>query len=77
MSATVPEIISQNNRRFSFRRSIERYKAELGGIPFRVDPDAGPDVLVPIKTFASEMGVTVRTIERRIAEARHAAIAAE
>jgi hypothetical protein len=72
-----PNLIEHGSRRFFFRSGIERYKAKLAGIPFRDDPDAGPDVMVPIKIFALEMGVTVRTIERRIAESRNAAIAAE
>ena len=68
-----PNLIEHGSRRFFFRSGIERYKAELAGIPFRDNPDAGPDVLIPIKIFASEMGVTIRTIERRIEQVRNAA----
>jgi hypothetical protein len=72
-----PNVIEQNGRRYFSRRGIEQYKATLAGIPFRDDPDKGPDFLVPIRVFATEMGVCVRTIGRRIEEARGAAIAAE
>jgi hypothetical protein len=65
-----PNVIEQKGRRFFSRRGIERYKATLAGIPFQDHPDTGPDVLVPIRTFASEMGVCVRTIGRRIEEMR-------
>ena len=66
-----PNVIEQKGRRFFYGRSIERYKATLGGIPFQHDPGAGPDALVR-SAFASEMGVCVRTIERRIEEMRKA-----
>ena len=71
-----PNVIEQKGRRFFSRRSIERYKATLAGIPFQDDPAAGPDVLVPIRAFASEMGVCVRTIGRRIEEMRDGAASA-
>jgi hypothetical protein len=66
-----PNIIQVKCKRFSFRSAIDKYKADLAGIPFHADPDARPDVLVPIKTFAMEMGVCVRTIERWSEEARN------
>jgi hypothetical protein len=66
-----PNIIQVRGKRFAFRSSIERYKAALAGIPFQNDADARPDVLVPIKIFALEMGVCVRTIERWSEEARN------
>lgn len=65
-----PNVIEQKGRRFFSRRGIERYKAMLAGIPFQDDPGDRPDVLVPIRAFASEMGVCVRTIGRRIEEMR-------
>jgi hypothetical protein len=69
-----PNIIQVKGKRFAFRSAIERYKCSLAGTTFR--EDAGPDSLIPIKTFASEMGVTVRTIERWIVDARNAAVTA-
>jgi hypothetical protein len=74
MSATVPEILVLNKRRYAWRSKIERHKAELAGIPFQDRTDA-PDVLVPIKRFAAELGVSVRTVERRIVDARKATAA--
>jgi hypothetical protein len=71
MFAIIPDILELNKRRYAWRSRIERYKAELAGIPFQDRPDA-PDVLVPIKKFAAELGVSVRTVERRIVEARKA-----
>lgn len=70
-----PRVIEQKGRRFFSRRSIEKYKAALAGVPFQADQDTGPDVLIPIRTFASEMGVCVRTIGRRIEKARDQAVA--
>jgi hypothetical protein len=75
-----PNIIQVKRKRFAFRSGIERYKAGLAGIPAPAcaDPGAEPDVLVPIKDFATEMGVCVRTIERWSDEARStSAVAAE
>jgi hypothetical protein len=72
MSATIPDILELNKRRYVWRSRIERYKAELAGIPYH-DRPYSPDVLVPIKKFAAELGVSVRTVERRIVEARKAA----
>ncbi len=72
MSAIIPDILELNKRRYAWRSRIERYKAELAGIPFQGRTDA-PDVLVPIKKFAAELGVSVRTAARRIADARKAA----
>jgi hypothetical protein len=72
-----PNIIQVRGKRFAFRSSIERYKVALAGIPFQKDTHARPDVLVPIKTFATEMGVCVRTIERWSQGARSVAIATE
>jgi hypothetical protein len=69
MLATIPQVFYHGTRRFVSRRAAEKYKAELAGIPFRDDP-AMPDAHVPIKRFAEELGVTVRTIERRIVEQR-------
>jgi hypothetical protein len=71
-----PNIIQVKRKRFSFRSAIDRYKADLAGIPFQADPDARPDVLVPIRDFATEMGVCVRTIERWSEEARSTSAAA-
>jgi hypothetical protein len=65
-----PNVIEQKGRRFFSRRSIEHYKATLAGIPFQDHLGAGPDVLVPIRAFATQMGVCVRTIGRRIEETR-------
>jgi hypothetical protein len=55
MSATIPEILVLNKRRYAWRSKIERHKAELAGIPFH-DRTGAPDVLVPIKKFAAELG---------------------
>jgi hypothetical protein len=66
-----PNVIYQKRNRYFFRSAIERYKADLAGIPFQ--PNTGPDPLVPFKVFAAEMGVCQMTIERRLAEARNAA----
>jgi hypothetical protein len=66
-----PNIIQVKRKRFAFRSAIDQYKARLAGIPVRTDPCAAPDVLVPIRDFATEMGVCVRTIERWSEEARN------
>jgi hypothetical protein len=71
MYATVPRIFRIKERRYFFRSSIERYKCDLAGLPFHAP--ASPDELVPIRKFASELGVSVRTLERRISEASSAA----
>jgi hypothetical protein len=66
VSATIPDIVYQGSRRFVLRSAKDRYIAELAGIPY--DPPPGPDSLIPIKKFAADIGVTVRTVERRVAE---------
>jgi hypothetical protein len=73
-----PNIIQVKRKRFAFRSGIERYKAGLAGIPAPASVDLGVerDVLVPIKDFAMEMGVCVRTIERWSDEARNASAVA-
>lgn len=71
MSAKVPSTVNQNGRRYFWRREIERYKKELAGLPLPEDTPA-PDILVPARQFASELGVCVRTLGRRIAESRSA-----
>jgi hypothetical protein len=75
MSATIPNVVEINKRRYVLRSEIERYKAGLAGIPFQAAAGV-PDVLVPIKKFAAEIGVCVRTVERRLAEANKATEAA-
>ena len=67
MSATIPSIVYQGSRRFVLRSARDKYIADLAGIPY--DPSPGTDVLIPIKRFAADIGVTVRTVERRVAEA--------
>jgi YbbR domain-containing protein len=69
MSATFPAIIEQNKRRFVRRSDVEAYKRALAGLPFEPDPKA-PEMLIPVKQFAAELGVCVRTIGRRIAESK-------
>jgi hypothetical protein len=70
MSATLPSIFRIKERRYFWRSGIERYKADLAGLPFHAP--ASPDELIPIKKFAGELGVCVRTVERRISEASKA-----
>jgi hypothetical protein len=67
MSVRFPLIIEQKGRRFVRRSDAEAYKRALAGLPFETDPNA-PEVLVPMKQFAAELGVCVRTVGRRIAE---------
>jgi hypothetical protein len=74
MSAKVPSSVDQNGRRYFWRSEVERYKKELAGLPFQNDRNT-PDVLIPAKLFAMELGVCVRTLGRRIAESRNAAAA--
>ena len=69
MSPTFPPIVEQKRRRFVRRRDAEKYKHELAGLPFQADPNA-PEVLVPVRVFAGELGLCVRTLGRRIAESR-------
>lgn len=71
MSVIFPLIVQQKGRRFVRRRDAEKYKHELAGLPFR-DETTAPDVLVPLREFASELGLCVRTLGRRIAESRAA-----
>jgi len=68
MSAKFPPVIEQKGRRFVRRSDAEAYKLSLAGLPFEADQNA-PEVLVPVKQFAAELGVCVRTVGRRIAEA--------
>ena len=65
MSANFPPVIEQKGRRFVRRSDAEMYKRQLAGLPFEADPNA-PEVLVPVKQFAAELGVCVRTVGRRI-----------
>jgi hypothetical protein len=69
MSATFPTIVEQKRRRFVRRRDAEKYKHELAGLPFQ-DEATAPEVLVPLRVFAGELGLCVRTLGRRIAESR-------
>ena len=69
MSAQFPHVIEQKGRQFIRRTDAEAYKKALAGLPFEADANA-PEVLVPVKQFAAELGVCVRTIGRRIAEAQ-------
>jgi hypothetical protein len=71
MSARFPKIIEQKGRRFVLRSDAEAYKRALAGLPFESDLNA-PEVLVPVRQFASELGVCVRTLGRRIVETRAA-----
>ena len=72
-----PKVIKQGGRglRYCLRSGIEQYKAELAGIPYQ--PSTDPDMLVPWKVFAREMGVTTRTLWNRHAEATKAVAAAD
>jgi hypothetical protein len=72
MSVKFPQVIEQKGRRFVRRSDAEAYKLALAGLPFEIDQNA-PEVLVPVKQFAAELGVCVRTVGRRILESRHAA----
>jgi hypothetical protein len=76
MSARFPPIIEQKGRRFVRRSDAEQYKAALAGLPFESDPRA-PELLIPVRQFAAELGVCVRTIGRRIAESQADAVASE
>jgi hypothetical protein len=64
----LPPFIHQGLRRYTLNSGKDRYIAALAGIPYT--PDPGPDHLISIKAFATAIGVSVRTIERRIAEER-------
>jgi hypothetical protein len=75
MSATFPPIVEQKRRRFVRRRAAEQYKKQLAGLPFHDDPTA-PETLIPLRVFAEELGLCVRTLGRRIAESRAAERAA-
>jgi hypothetical protein len=56
------------------RTDAEAYKLALAGLPFEADQNA-PEVLIPVKQFAAELGVCVRTVGRRIAESQASAAA--
>jgi hypothetical protein len=75
MSAKFPSVIELKGRRYVRSYESERYKRELAGLPFEADP-AAPERLIPIKKFADELGVCVRTVGRRIREAKAEAAAA-
>ena len=76
MSTKFPHVIEQKGRRFVRRADAEAYKKALAGLPFEADANA-PEVLVPVKQFAAELGVCVRTIGRRIAESQAETVVAE
>ena len=76
MSYKFPSVIKQKGRRFVRRTEAERYKNGLAGLPFEADSNA-PELLVPVKQFAAELGVCVRTVGRRIAETQAETAAAE
>jgi hypothetical protein len=58
---------SKTNQLFFPRHQAERYKAEIQGLE---PPDPGPTVtFVDAPTFARELGISRRTLNRRIREA--------
>ena len=69
MSVKFPTIIEQKGRRYVPRSEAEKYKKALAGLPFEADQNA-PEMLVPVRQFAAELGVCVRTVGRRIAESQ-------
>jgi len=75
MSVRFPTIVEQKGRRFVRRSDAEAYKRALAGLPFESDPSA-PELLVPMRVFAAELGVCVRTVGRRIVESQKAATGA-
>jgi hypothetical protein len=67
----LPDLVYQSSgRRFVLSNEADRYVAELAGIPY--GPKSDPNVLIPVKIFAQRLGVTVRTVERRLAEEKAA-----
>ncbi len=74
MSAKFPPVIEQKGRRFVRRSDAERYKCALAGLPFEADPNT-PEMLIPVRQFAAELGVCVRTVGRRIAESQAETVA--
>ena len=75
MSAKFPTIIEQKGRRYVLRSAAEAYKAALAGLPHPSPDPRAPELLVPVRQFAAELGVCVRTVGRRIAESQASAAA--
>jgi hypothetical protein len=75
-----PVVVKNNGRGYLFRSHLDRYKAELLaqalGVKPVYPPPLQPDPLVPLPAAADELGVTRRTVGRRIAESQSAGEAA-
>jgi hypothetical protein len=74
-----PTAIVQKNRLYLRRSELEIYKCGLLAAALGVAPvspqKVDPDHLVPLKAVCAELGLGRRTIGRRIAEAKAAAVA--
>jgi hypothetical protein len=69
MSVLFPRVTTQNGRRFVARHDLENYKLALAGLP-PVERDAkAPIEFVPFRRTAEELGICVRSVERRVAAA--------
>jgi hypothetical protein len=72
-----PLVFDINGRLYNWRLDVEWYKAALVAYSLGQEPPPLPtahpgDSLVPLKTTASELGITRRTIGRKVRDQRSA-----
>lgn len=63
-----PSIINLRGRRYVRRAEFERFKKRLAGLPTKDDDPNEPEVFITMKQCGLELGRTVRSLERWIAE---------
>jgi hypothetical protein len=76
MPTTFPIPVVQKNRRYFWRRDLEKYKAALAGLPYLED-ESKPNVLISARQVSLELGFCVRTLGRRLYESRNAEAVSE
>lgn len=71
---TFPPVIKINGHGYVSRHALEDHKAALIAHALGVDPvpvpRTGPDTLVKLRDAGAELGVSRRTIARRVVEAK-------
>jgi len=70
-----PAPVKFNERKYFPRSAIDNFKMQLQAFSLGVAPPppfapVEPDCFVPVKRVAAEFGVSIRTIDRWIAEAQ-------